>query len=83
MEVVEEKYITIEDVAKHYSVSVSTVRVWMRNDIIPTLKVANVYRFKLSAVDAALKAYSENKDKQEQQKDPRQLELDFNPDKDL
>jgi excisionase family DNA binding protein len=83
MEVVEEKYVTIEDVAKHYSVSISTVRAWMRNDIIPTLKIANVYRFKLSAVDAALKTYSENKEKQEQQKDPRQLELDLNPDKDL
>ena len=83
MEVVEEKYITIEDVAKHYSVSISTVRAWMRGGIVPVLKVANVYRFKLSVVDAALKAYSENKEKQEQQKDPRQLELDLNPDKDL
>jgi len=62
MEVVDEKYITIEDVAKHYSVSISTVRSWMRADIIPALKIANVYRFKLSDVDAALKHYSKAKE---------------------
>lgn len=83
MEVVDEKYITIEDVAKHYSVSISTVRSWMRADIIPALKIANVYRFKLSDVDAALKNYSKAKEIEGQKKDPRQLELDFNPDKDL
>jgi hypothetical protein len=42
-----------------------------------------VYRFKLSDVDAALKNYSKAKEIEEQKKDPRQLELDFNPDKDL
>ena len=31
----EPKYVPIEDVAKHFSVSISTIRAWVRQDQIP------------------------------------------------
>lgn len=46
-------YVPIEDVAKHLSVSVSTVRAWVRQGYIPKhtyIKVGATYRFRLSAV---------------------------------
>lgn len=46
-------YIPIEDVAKHFSVSVSTIRAWVRQGHIPKttyIKVGNTYRFRLDAV---------------------------------
>lgn len=80
-----EPLIPIEDVAKHFTVSVSTIRAWLRQGYIPRdayMKLGNTYRFQLSKVvealtkteksDAAVKA------------DAVQMELDFaNPDQDL
>ena len=48
-----EGYNTIEEVATHYRVSISTVRSWIRDKLIPFLKVGGMYRFKMSEVDAA------------------------------
>jgi len=48
-----EGYSTIEQVAKHYQVSISTVRSWIRAKRIPFLKVGGMYRFKMLEVDAA------------------------------
>lgn len=54
----EELFVPIEDVAKHFAVSVSTVRTWIRSDLIPALKLGGVYRFKISEVEAALRKVS-------------------------
>jgi excisionase family DNA binding protein len=54
----EELFVPIEDVAKHFSVSISTVRTWIRSDLIPALKLGGVYRFKISEVEAALRKLS-------------------------
>jgi len=50
-------FVMIEDVAKHFSVSVSTVRAWIRQGSIPKdtyIKVGHTYRFHLENVVAAL-----------------------------
>lgn len=51
----EERYCTIEHVAGHYRVSISTVRAWIRQNIIPFIKIGGVYRLKISEIDAAFK----------------------------
>ena len=51
----ENNYVMISDVAEHYTVSVSTVRAWVRDGKIPFLQVGKTYRFKLSEIDAALR----------------------------
>ena len=50
-------YVPIEDVSKHFSVSVSTIRGWIRRKHIPPstyIKVGNTYRFSIPAVVSAL-----------------------------
>jgi len=50
-------YVPIEDVSKHFSVSVSTIRGWIRREHIPPstyIKVGNTYRFSIPAVVSAL-----------------------------
>ena len=88
----EEAYVPIEDVAKHFAVSVSTVRAWLRQDLIPSLKVGGVYRFKLGEVDLALKKLSggtlvrEEKDGSltvTADSNEAQLSFNFNPDEDI
>ena len=60
------KYVPIEDVAKHFSVSISTIRAWVRQKEIPEdtyIKVGNTYRFNIDDVSDALtnksKSYQE------------------------
>ena len=51
------KYVPIEDVAKHLSVSISTIRGWIRRKYIPEhtyIKVGNTYRFSIDDVVSAL-----------------------------
>ena len=88
----EEAYVPIEDVAKHFAVSVSTVRAWLRQNLIPSLKVGGVYRFKLGEVDLALKKLSggtlvrEEKDGSltvTAEPNEAQLSFNFNPDDDI
>tara|TARA_R110000751_G_scaffold175431_1_gene281601 strand:+ start:1916 stop:2161 length:246 start_codon:yes stop_codon:yes gene_type:complete len=53
-----EPFVPIEEVSKHFSVSISTIRAWIRQKHIPNsayLKVGNTYRFRLSDVTEALK----------------------------
>lgn len=89
-----EPLVPIEDVAKHFTVSVSTIRAWLRQGLIPQnsyIKVGSTYRFSIPKMVEGLVA---------QQKDdvqpapvtpsapkaettPVQFELDFNPDKDI
>ena len=42
------RYVPIEDVAKYFSVSISTIRAWVRQNQIPKdtyIKIGNTYRF--------------------------------------
>ncbi len=53
----ETKYVSIEGVAKYFSISISTARSWIRKGEIPAstyIKVGSTYRFNLDALDAAL-----------------------------
>lgn len=53
----EPKYVPIEDVAKHFSVSVSTIRAWVRQHQIPKdtyIRVGNTYRFCIVDISEAL-----------------------------
>lgn len=89
------QYVSIEDVAKYYAVSVSTVRTWIRtNKLTPTdfLKLGNTYRFKIADVDAALRRVSADETPAPAEAPaeapatptaPVQLELNFNPDQDV
>ena len=50
-------YVPIENLAKHFSVSVSTIRGWVRNGHIPKdtyVKIDNTYRFCVADVSDAL-----------------------------
>jgi DNA-binding transcriptional MerR regulator len=53
----EPKYVPIEDVAKHFSVSISTIRAWVRQEQIPQdtyIRVGNTYRFCIPDISEAL-----------------------------
>jgi excisionase family DNA binding protein len=90
-----EPFVPIEELAKHFTVSVSTVRAWVRQGYIPKdtyLKIGNTYRFNVSKVVEALS--STPKDEPEMPKTeesvrptapvPVQLELAFNdPNEDM
>ena len=85
-------FVPIEDVAKHFSVGVATVRAWVRQGLIPAetyIKIGNTYRFCIPMIVAALTQgnYRREEDLSESEQDdgkiPVQLELDFNnPDED-
>jgi excisionase family DNA binding protein len=82
-----ENYVTITDIAKFFNVSVSTVRSWIKTEVLTSndyLKVGNTYRFKMADVDAALRrAPADSVAPPTKTSDPRQLELDLNPDDDI
>mgnify|MGYP003341328593 FL=1 len=88
----DEAFVPIEDVAKHFAVSISTVRAWIRQDLVPALKIGGVYRFKISEVEQALRKLNggelvkENADGSLVTKPVEgdaQLALNFNPDDDI
>ena len=61
------EYATIRDVAGYFSVSVSTIRNWVRAGTIPAstyIKVGETYRFNLAKVEEALIDASEHKNKE-------------------
>ena len=52
-------YVPIEDLANHFSVSVSTIRGWLKRNQIPNhtfIRVGNTYRFSIEDVSVALSA---------------------------
>ena len=54
-------YVTINKVADYFQVSISTIRKWVTNGYVPDgayIKIGEVYRFRLDAVEAALTAAS-------------------------
>jgi excisionase family DNA binding protein len=74
-------FVPIEKVARHFTVSVSTIRAWVRQNKVPSdtyVKVGNTYRFNLDAVEAAL-----IKERSAEEFDDRQLEFDFDADEDI
>ena len=51
-------YTSIKQVAEHFKVSLSTVRLWLRNGKLPPyayMKVGRTYRFRIADVEAALR----------------------------
>ena len=59
------KYVPIEDVAKYFSVSISTIRAWVRQNQIPKdtyIKVGNTYRFCVDDVASALTKKKDSED---------------------
>ena len=56
-------FVPIEDLSKHFSVSVSTIRGWVRKGHIPKntyIKVGNTYRFSIADVSEALTSQHED-----------------------
>lgn len=83
-------YVPIEDVAKYFAVSVSTVRSWLRQGFIPKeayLKVGHTYRFKIEDVEKYLVTAKQKETKLKEElvkvENPAQLELDFGSDDDV
>jgi excisionase family DNA binding protein len=64
----QEGFVPIDEVAKYFSVSISTVRVWIRKKRIPKhtyIKLGTTYRFKISAMEEALTAENKSSDEPE------------------
>lgn len=83
-----EPLVPIEELAKHFTVSVSTVRAWVRQGLIPKetyVKLGSTYRFSISRVESALLKTPKDESAPVQELNaPIQLELNFNdPDKDV
>jgi len=58
----EPSYVTLKHAAKHFKVSLSTFRSWVRSGAVPKdsyIRMGSIYRFNLSAVAAALQAHEE------------------------
>lgn len=46
-----EKWVNLEDIAEHLSVSKDTIRAWIKNGKLPVYKTGKRYKFKISEVD--------------------------------
>ena len=46
-----EKWVNLEDIAEHLSLSQDTVRTWIKEGKLPAYKAGKRYKFKLSEVD--------------------------------
>lgn len=73
-----EPFVPIENLAKHFAVSISTIRAWVRQGHIPKttyIKIGNTYRFnKTSATEALTKSARDVEE---------QPQFDFNADEDV
>jgi excisionase family DNA binding protein len=62
----EDRLVTIEELAKHFSISTSTARSWVRTGAIPEdtyIRVGQTYRFNIPTVSRALtQAMHKNKE---------------------
>lgn len=81
----QKRFVPIEDVARYFSVSISTIRAWVRQHKIPSdtyIKIGNTYRFSIPKVeDALLSADAPQKDAGDNDElGEAQLELDFESD---
>ena len=78
-----EPFVPIENLAKHFAVSISTIRAWVRQGHIPKttyIKIGNTYRFNKTAVTEALTKSAQDVDETPMEE---QLEFDFGPDQDI
>lgn len=48
---VTEKWVNLEDIAEHLSVSKDTIRTWMKEGKLPVYRAGKRYKFKVSEVD--------------------------------
>ncbi|MCL2121718.1 MAG: helix-turn-helix domain-containing protein [Clostridiales bacterium] len=46
-----EKWVNLEDIAQHLSVSADTIRAWIRKGTIPYSRAGKKYKFRISEVD--------------------------------
>lgn len=46
-----EKWVNLEDVAEHLSLSQDTVRTWIKEGKLPAYKAGKRYKFKITEVD--------------------------------
>ena len=51
-----EKWVNLEDIADHLSVSTDTVRNWIKSGKIPYYRAGKRYKFRISEVDEWLKS---------------------------
>ena len=47
-----ERWISLEEIAKHVGCSKDTIRAWIKKGTIPYHKVGRMYKFRISEVDA-------------------------------
>lgn len=73
-----EPYVSLEDVAKYFAVSASTVRIWTRKNKVPHIRAGGVFRYKLSEVEKSLREADKKPEV-----DPRQMSFNFDPDSDV
>lgn len=65
-----ERWLGLEEIAKHLGVSKETIRSWIRKESIPYHKVGRQYKFKASEVDQWVESgASANADKQNETED--------------
>ena len=50
-----EKWVNLEDVAKHRSVSTDTIRIWIKDGKLPYYRAGKRYKFKISEIDEWVK----------------------------
>ena len=75
-----EPFVPIETLAKHFAVSISTIRAWVRQGHIPKttyIKVGNTYRFNKTSATEALTKSAQDVDATPIEE---QLEFDFGTD---
>lgn len=89
------EYVSVNEVAKHFNVSTSTVRIWMTSGLIPRasfIRVGRTYRFRLGMIEEFLlnqelptkddsEEVEEVEDAEEAEESP-QIEMDFGDDDD-
>ena len=81
-----EPFIQIEDLAKHFAVSISTIRAWVRQGHIPKstyIKIGNTYRFNKTSVTEALTGKAKEEERAEIRNEPAEEQLEFNFDADV
>lgn len=81
----EPRLVPIEEVAKHFTVSISTVRTWIRQGLIPRdtyIKIGQTYRFDVPRMMEAMMKTPKNDivDDAPMVPHPQQLELNFDQD---
>ena len=59
-----ERWLSLEEIAKHVGCSKDTIRTWIKKGTIPYHKVGRMYKFRISEVDAWIESgQSANADK--------------------